>query len=275
MFTVTEGLRVICYRVVDSDCSEELANIETYSRAPGNTNIESVLQRVAPSTSLITTTSAHSALFAIEPSEEARVSRLLDSLRPPTVVAMLEGCPLAVCLDFYSHPPGTPGMRGRTEVGGLIHEAKYQQSKEAVLALAQRAERFVVGNPLFEEASGVAAVPGSHESSGAGQLLETVVQAVSSTLGIPRVDLWRVQTTEKPQKNIDFKDGDDPNQNQKDTMVAAKTSGSVLVLDDLMRHGSSVREAGRALLARGAREVLALVLAKDLQGTGGYAFPKG
>ncbi len=266
---------VTCYRVVNSERSEGLVNIQTYSRAPGNTNIGQLLHRVAPSTTLMTTTSSHSAMFAVEADEQDRVSQLLSSLSPPKVIAVVDSCTFVVCLDFYSHPPGSPGMSGRTEVGELVYQSKYQRNREAGLDLAERAKSLAAANPILQLATGVATVPGSSEGSGAGQLLDGVVEAISLDVGIPQIDLWRVQTTEKPQKNINHRDGDDPHQNQRDTMVAGRAEGSVLVVDDLMRHGSSIREASRALRERGATDVLALVLAKDLVGTGGYAFPKG
>ena len=46
----------------------------------------------------------------------------------------------------------------------------------------------------------------------------------------------------------------------------------VLVVDDLMGYGDSVREASRALQAGGTTEVMALVLSKNLKGTRSYKF---
>ena len=188
---------------------------------------------------------------------------------------MMDDCPLAVCLDFYSHPPGSPGMSGRTEVGGLIHQAKYQQDFQAVKDLANRVVRLVSRSPILERADAVAAVPGSEKQSGAGPLLETIVKALSEEMEIPRVEIWRIKSSDKPQKRVNSDEGDDPNANQLNTMIAAQSSGRVLVVDDLMRYGSSIHEASRALRQRGASEVMALILAKDLKGTAGYAFPKG
>ena len=208
------------------------------------------------------------------------VRRLLDSLQRPgiasrqaRVVAMVEGCTFAVCLDFYNTP--REAEFPRTQVGELVYQAKYQESDDAVSKLARGAKRFVVGNPLFEKAEGIAAVPGSRKGSGASPLLGMVADEIAGQLSVPRIALQRRQGTVKAQKNIDPDEGDDPDANQNGTMASGTAPSSVLVIDDLMRHGSSLREAARALHKQGASNVMALVLAKDLKGTRRYVFPGG
>ena len=46
----------------------------------------------------------------------------------------------------------------------------------------------------------------------------------------------------------------------------------VIVVDDLMRHGSSLKEANRVLSAAGASGVVSIALVKNYKGTNGYEF---
>ena len=48
--------------------------------------------------------------------------------------------------------------------------------------------------------------------------------------------------------------------------------GLIVIVDDLMEHGSTVREACRALQVAGAQQVASLTLAKNRTGTREYAF---
>ena len=55
-------------------------------------------------------------------------------------------------------------------------------------------------------------------------------------------------------------------------MAEAIEVGSVLIIDDIMGHGSTVNEACRALRAAGFSTVMSLTLVKDVFGTRGYSF---
>ncbi len=138
--------------------------------------------------------------------------------------------------------------------------------------LTESAVSYVADNPLLRHANGVAIIPRREQGKEAGPLLASIAYALSSELGIPSVDLRRGRTTKKAQKDIDLDKGDDPELNQRSTMVVIGNSRErVLVVDDLMRYGDSVREASRTLQTAGTTEVMALVLAKDLTGTRSYA----
>ncbi len=75
-----------------------------------------------------------------------------------------------------------------------------------------------------------------------------------------------------PQKNIDAARAET---NQKNTMRASTSGerGLIVLVDDLMGQGDTVREASRALREAGAVRVGAVVLAKDVTGTRKYKFP--
>ena len=268
---------VKCYRVITHRFEGQRVDVKTWSLAPGNTNIQSLLHRAAPSTRFIETTSDHSARYQIgDGKKELEIVRqLLRSLQKPTVVAFMENFTLAVCLDFHRNPPESPdGNFVRTEIGELVYQAKYgkrQEEKQAAIqVLTERAVSYVSGNPLLRSANGIAAVPRSVKGKKVGPLLASIADALSSELRIPLVDLQRRKNTAKSQKDIDRGDGDDPDRNQKGTMVAGCSGKRVLIVDDLIRYGASMREASRALQAAGTAEVVALVLTKDRKGTESY-----
>ena len=193
---------------------------------------------------------------------------------------MVENFTLAVCLDFYKNPPESPdGNLVWTEIGESVRQAKYgerqREKQEAIQMLTERAVSYVSGNPLLRRANGAAIVPPSKAGKETGPLLASIAQALSAELGIYPVNLQRRRSTEKAQKNVDLDKGDNPELNQRDTMVVVGNSPErVLVVDDLMGYGDSVREAGRALQKSGTTDVTALVLAKDRTGTRGYASPE-
>ena len=88
---------------------------------------------------------------------------------------------------------------------------------------------------------------------------------------MPVVELRRNQTT-KEQKNLT--ESDDPDVNQRGTMSASVTGDPslVVVVDDLMRHGSTIREASRALREAGVLQTASVTLVKNRTGTRGYKF---
>ena len=245
-----------------------LVHVETYSRKPENTNIEEVLQQVAPSVSFSWGTSGHSAFFEVGQGEDGAVHELLESLQQPQVIPMLDECSLAVCLDFHFKKKNE-----RTEIGKMVYQAKYDDDNDAARDLAERAALNAYRNPILRRARRVAIVPPSKKDKETGRLLQKVSEVVSDVLEIPRIALHRTHSTKIEQKKIDDVPGGDPEANQRGTMRADPANGPILVLDDLMGHGSSVREAARALKAAGASEVMAFVLSKNRKGTKEFAFP--
>jgi predicted amidophosphoribosyltransferase len=88
----------------------------------------------------------------------------------------------------------------------------------------------------------------------------------------PIVPLTRKVKTGHAQKNLP--DDVDPVENQAGTMSAIVPAGGlILVIDDLMRHASTIEEAARALVDGGASSVASLSLVKERTGTRRYQFP--
>ena len=274
-------MTVECYRVVGfQQLSDDRIEVETYSLGPDNTNIKDLLRLAAPSirresspglsTDIADLEGDHSARYEVAPDEMADALALLESHREPVVTAIDTGCDVSVCLDFYAHPAvDAPDEWEHTVIGSFVREAKYWSRNDAQQECCRLAVSYVERHPVLQRLTGVAAVPGS--AGVTRRLLNLVSRAVSAKFDVPIVDLRRTHKT-KPQKNLE-KD-DDHDGNQRGTMEAMITGnpGLIVIVDDLMARGSTVREAGRALRAAGAQRIASLALAKNRTGTREYAF---
>ena len=273
---------VNCYRVVDvRELPGDKVEVETYSLGPLNTNVGDLLEMVAPQIQRATETvgdlsGGHSVRYRIPTEERAAALALLESHLDPVVTAIDTGCDVSVCLDFYRHP--ADGERDDewvyTALGDLVHDAKYRpqrrESRAAVSECHRRLVSYIESHPVLCQLTGVAAMPGSRVGS-PSRLLSLAAKEVSDALGVPIVELQRT-TTAEPQKNLP--NGADRDANQRDTMSASIVSdpGLILVVDDFMAHGSTVREASRALRKAGAQRTASVTLAKDRTGTRRFRF---
>ena len=276
---------VECYRVVDSgELPDGKMRVETYSLGPDNTNLEALLKMAAPGVQRARETIGdlggnHSARYRIAPPERGDALALLESHRAPVVTAIDAGCDISMCLDFYAHPiDGEPGQDWeRTAIGELVYEAKYRPgtrgSRAAVLECGHRVVSYIESHPVLRTLTGVAAMPGWHIGI-TSRLLTQTAKAVSEAFGVRVVELERTGTA-KPQK--DLGSSDDPDANQRGTMSASILSEPdlIVVVDDLMAHGSTVREASRALREAGALRIASVTLAKDRTGTSRFVFERG
>ena len=275
-------MTVDCYRVVGSrELSDGRVQAITSTLAPENTNLETLLRMVAPGVQRATGTIGdlpgnNSARYRIGLDERDDALALLESHRVPVVTAMDADCDISVCLDFYQHPVGGEQTRGweRTAVGDLVYEAKYRpqrrESRASVSECGSLVMSYIESHPVLRRLTGVAAMPGSHARI-TSRLLSLTAKAVSEALGVPVVDLQRTETV-PPQKSL--ADEADPDANQRATMSAAIASDPelIVVVDDLMAHGSTVREASRALREAGALRIASVTLVKDRTGTRKYWF---
>lgn len=275
-------MTVDCYRVVSyREVPSDRVQATTYSLAPDNTNLEALLKMAAPSVQRARATIGdlggnRSARYRVAPHERSDALSLLECHHQPVVTAIDAGCDISVCLDFYAHP--IEGEREqeweRTAIGELVHEAKYRAgsrgSRAAVWECGHRVVSYIESHPVLRALTGVAAMPGSHIGI-TSRLLTQTAKAVSEAFGVPVVKLERIGTA-KPQKDLDS--GTDPDANQRGTMSASIVSDPdlIVVVDDLMAHGSTVRESNRALREAGAQRTASVTLAKDRTGTRGFRF---
>ena len=269
-----------CYGVVSH---QEMADgtVQAITNALREDNLEGLLRMVAPGVQRVEEGSefvyggGSSTVYRVPSHERGDALALLESHRTPVVTAIDTDCDLSVCLDFYQHPPGDDpdGEWEPTALGDLVYAAKYRpggrDARTAVPECGRRVVSYVDSHPVLRQLSGVAAVPGSGGTT--SRLLGQTAKAVSEALDVPVVELRRNQTT-KEQKNLTA--SDDPDANQRGTMSASVTGDPrlVVVVDDLMRHGSTIREASRALREVGALRTASVTLVKNRTGTRGYKF---
>ncbi|MFQ5993319.1 MAG: ComF family protein [Nitrospiraceae bacterium] len=171
-------------------------------------------------------------------------------------------------LDYHtvsSTPTGDPYYRfdtKRTELGELLFQLKYREGGgEVVPDIVDTAEQFVRGwDPPIE-----CVVPAPPSLARNTQPAVQVARELSVALGLPVFEdaLVKVKTT--PQmKNID-----DWSERQRVLAEAVQAGGkdvigkSILLFDDLIESGSTLRRGAEVLLKDGgARAIYALVLTR-------------
>ncbi len=280
----------VCYRLdsVSSVAENDavVVDVTTYSRPAWATNIEALLSQVAPEVERLRPSGDLPLLFSPDRSATYRlpqaswgaVDRLLTAHSRPVVTAMTD-CDASVCLDFYAHPDGDgqgESVWPKTEIGKLVHQAKYGgQVGSLVPSLSRKIATFMRGHPIYAAATVVAAMPSSSAIGRAPRttLAGRVTMELSQKFSLPEIGLRRVKLPQHQQKALP--DGEDADGNQWETMAACESDvrgQAVVIIDDLMRHGSTLKEATRALRQAGAAAVISIGLVKNYKGTKGYEF---
>lgn len=157
----------------------------------------------------------------------------------------------------------------RTEWGDLLSRAKYQNDREAAAQLSRQLERCVVALPLptLSAASAIVAAPKSDANT--PDLVGKWAEDIASNLGLRRLASYKSRATD-PQKNLSA--GESETDLTRRIANSVGVSGvmardQVLILDDTIRSGGTLREIGRALRAAGAAAVCGLTVAKDARFT--------
>ena len=159
----------------------------------------------------------------------------------------------------------------RTEWGDLLSRAKYQNDRDAAAQLGRQLERCIVALPLptLSAANAIVAAPKSDANT--PDLVGAWVDAIASSLGLRRLDSYKSRATD-PQKNLSAGESEtDLTRRIANSVgiVAATDRDKVLILDDTIGSGGTLREIGRALRAAGAAAVCGLTVAKDARFTQG------
>ena len=166
------------------------------------------------------------------------------------------------------------GESEKARFGRLVYGAKYESDGDARAVLIQETVQFVQRHPRLRSVRAVTAPPRS--ASAARSLPLGMARALAEALGAHLVEVRKVVATD-PQKNYDDADTEDAvaarvaNAMRVDTPV----SGAVLIVDDTIGSGGTVKEAARALRQAGARSVYGLCAAKNAKfRTGGLSLSK-
>ena len=190
--------------------------------------------------------------------------KLLDS----TVIIDID--PLQEC---YAMAPYSvfddEGNAVKTPAGNLLNQAKYWRNKRVVPKLGEFLDEFVARHPRLRDAQAIVAPPSSDNSTPdlAGQWPTQIAKGRALDL----LHAVKLKETE-PQKLL--------TEGVEEEDVAAQVANSIgveqlppdidiIVVDDTIRSGGTMKEMGRALIDAGAHAVFGLSLAKDAKFTKG------
>jgi hypothetical protein len=157
----------------------------------------------------------------------------------------------------------------RTSLGELLHRAKYQNNRTALVQLQQRLEHFIERHPTLSGSGAIVASPKSDPTT--PNLAGTWAQGIAASRDWALLDATKFRPT-VPQKDLSGEEGE--------ADVAARVANSmrvdnlpagikVLILDDTIRSGGTIKELARALRQAGAGSVSGLAAAKDAKYTRG------
>jgi predicted amidophosphoribosyltransferase len=164
-----------------------------------------------------------------------------------------------IALDLYKRPDdGDPMQWPNTEAGDLVHRYKYRGEVSAGRALRDRMAAVIRSHPLLASCSAVISVPG-HDTR---QLSpgERLAQAVASRVEIPFFPTEAVYETRLPAK-----EGNPLEPSAVRVSPELFLADRVIIVDDVMRSGSSLRAIAKAARAAGAVEVHAVCCGEDVE----------
>ena len=204
--------------------------------------------------------------------DEAALKECLALLQHRIVVGLssVNGC---YALGPYSRFD-EEGESEKARFGRLVYGAKYESDGDARAMLIQETVQFVQRHPRLRSVEAVTAPPRSEPA--ARNLPWGMARALAETLGAHLVEVQKAVATD-PQKSYDDADTEDTvGARVANAMrVDAPVSGTVLIVDDTLGSGGTVKEAARALRQAGARSVYGLCAAKNAKfRTGGLSLSK-
>jgi len=204
-----------------------------------------------------------------EPAVKPAVGMLLDLLKEIITVPS-QAIDLVAALDWYKIPEeGVDSYQwSNTETGELVSAGKYrykhapEPQAEAGRNLASRICNVIGRHPLLKEASMILDVPGhdSRQVSFGSRLAATVAR----DRGLPMIkvqtsSLFRAAAKEL-ERHMLVQAFDD------EFRVPVEVSGHcALVVDDVIRSGTSIAAVGKAARASGARSVLGIAAVRTMR----------
>lgn len=190
--------------------------------------------------------------------QDGRASvELLALLKGRIIVDLVPAVDECYALGPYTVKRKSTGDLVNARYGAALHKAKYRSDPEAIRAIGSELADFAQSHPRLRSCATVAAPPISQANA---NLPLGWAQAVAETL---RAETLAVDWKTPPggaQKNNEG--------TVRGNMIApGPIQGDVLVIDDALGYGETLKEAGRALKQAGASKVYALCVAKDMRRT--------
>jgi len=186
-------------------------------------------------------------------------SRIIIDLGPD-----LEECYALAPYTVFNEEEGE-----RTRLGALLYRAKYRGDEDAWGELHAELEAFIKQHPRLKHVTTIAVCPKSDTST-----LDVALkwaESIAANRHWQLVQAERIRQT-SPQKDMDEGETEEDVAARVANSVEVKSVGSgakVLIVDDTIRSGGTMKEMARALLMAGADEVFGLSVAKDAKFTFG------
>jgi hypothetical protein len=182
----------------------------------------------------------------------------LDAMKRALTFRNPQPAVLTIAMDHYQDPASSddPMDWAKTEIGNLVHEGKYAESDEALALLAEKLSWFIARHGTLRSAEVITAVP-SHSARRFSERLARRVGDLSGTELCPMTD-----DATKPVKDTDPATRSVPRYRLDDRAVQGKR---VLIIDDLMRSGESVRRVVKRVHSAQPQSVAVLAAVKTMR----------
>lgn len=189
---------------------------------------------------------------------------LVQLLHEAVIMQPPEGVTVAMALDWYRQgEESTSGVPPYTTVGRLLHDSKYWRDPDLPYLnkweadIAQRIARFVARHRLYLRADAIAAVPGSGIGRGYSDRIATKTAALTGHRLIRPTSM----TLDRPSR----KSGIPFDLTQEFAFDPEEVDGkTVIVMDDLIHAGETMRGVALGARRAGARYVLGLAISRTL-----------
>ena len=206
-------------------------------------------------------------IFLSGVTDSNRVEVLCTYLKSVIIIDLTPAVDHCYALEPYSLFPS--GSHSHSGIGNLINRAKYRRESAANEDLSSRLLEFIDSHPILSQSEAVAVPPKSALSS--PDLPSNWAKTISDEMGWGMISAAKIRQT-TPQKEFGESDTEDEmvaRVRNSVTISAPLQHSKVLMLDDTIGSGGTLRELARALRQSGANKVYGLSAAKDATFTHG------
>jgi hypothetical protein len=192
---------------------------------------------------------------------------LADLLSEVLTLSRLPDIDLAIALDWYKIPDYDIDSRDwpNTLVGTLVHTGKYSRNPAPIAKAGRMLARRVISaackHPILSKAEVVVAPPGhdrSYLSFG-----ERLGASVANGLGVPLAKVATRHEFRPPAKELPR--GVDRTLTGEFSLTEDLTGAAVLIVDDVLRAGTTLSAVGSAAKGAGAARVYGLIAVRTIR----------
>ncbi len=236
-------------------------------RLEGHGNLEEVVKRSGLASAMSQVDFLDPAFILEGVREPDTLFRFFDLLKHRVIIDLSPELDECYALGPYSLFEGE--RRSTSSWGNAVNQAKYWRNSSASSYCLTRIEDFIEGHLPIRTVNAIISAPKS--DPGTPDLVGKWAQEIARNRGWRRISSYKTRVT-GPQK--DWNEGENEtdltNRIAHSVGVSEITGGErVLILDDTIRSGGTLKEIARALREAGAREVYGLSVAKDAKFTNG------